>query len=163
MSNFWQALTKKIDAVKEAHRTNTEGGMAPTIFHGLISNPNLPESEKVTDRLLDEARVLIGAGTDTTANTLAALTYHILANPEVLKRLKAELAEAMPDAEAMPELARLETLPYLTAVIQEGIRLHPGACIRQERVAPDEDLLYEDSKSGKKYIITKGVSEYLVQ
>lgn len=155
-------MTKKIDAVKEAHRTKTEGDIAPTIFHGLLINPNLPESEKVTDRLLDEARVLIGAGTDTTASTLAALTYHILANPEILKRLKAELVEAMPDTEAMPESARLEALPYLTAVIQEGIRLHPGASIRQERVAPDEDLLYEDPKSGKKYLITKGVSECLI-
>ena len=152
-------MTKKIDAVKEAYRTKTEGDMAPTIFHGLLSNPNLPESEKVTDRLLDEARVLIGAGTDTTANTLASLTYHILANPEILKRLKAELAEAMPEAEPIPESARLEALPYLTAVIQEGIRLHPGASIRQERVAPDEDLFYEDAKSGKKYVIKKGVSE----
>lgn len=133
--------------------------MAPTIFHGLLNNPNLPESEKITDRLLDEARVLVGAGTDTTANTLAVLTYHILANPHITKRLKAELAEAMPDTETMPESAQLEALPYLTAVIQEGIRLHPGASIRQERLAPDEDLLYEDAKSGKKYVITKGVSE----
>ncbi len=44
-----------------------------------------------------------------------------------------------------------------TAVIQEGIRLHPGASIRQERVAPNEDLFYEDKKSGLKYMIPKGV------
>lgn len=135
--------------------------MAPTIFHGLLDNPNLPESEKVTERLLDEAQILIGAGTDTTANTLAALTYHVLANPDIFMRLKDELSKAMPDPDTMPESAQLEALPYLTAVIQETIRLHPGASIRQERVAPDEDLFYEDAKSGKKYVITKGVGDAL--
>ena len=134
--------------------------MAPTIFHGMLNNTNLPDSEKTTPRLLDEAIVLIGAGTDTTANTLAALTYHILANPDILKKLKTELAEAIPDVGTLPESARIETLPYLTAVIQEGIRLHPGASLRQERVAPEEELLYEDMKSGKKYVIARGVRGY---
>ena len=137
--------------------------MAPTIFHGMLSNTNLPDSEKTTPRLLDEAIVLVGAGTDTTANTLAALTYHILANPDILKKLKTELAEAIPDVETLPESTRIETLPYLTAVIQEGIRLHPGATLRQERVAPDEELLYEDTKSGKKYVITRGVRDIRFQ
>lgn len=137
----------------------SEGDMAPTIFQGLLNNPNLPESEKVTDRLLDEARTLIGGGTDTTANTLASLTYHVLANPPILKKLKEELAEAIPNVEAMPQSSQLEALPYLTAVIQEAIRLHPAASVRQERVAPDEDLFYEERKSGKKYVIPKGVSE----
>ena len=54
--------------------------------------------------------------------------------------------------------AQIEALPYLTAVIQEGIRLHPGASVRQDRVAPDESLLYEDARGGKKYVIPKGVS-----
>jgi cytochrome P450 len=135
--------------------------MAPTIFHGLLNNENLPESEKTTGRLRDEAIVLMGAGTDTTANTLAAITYHLLANPKSLKKLKIELAEAIPDVGTLPESTRIEALPYLTAVIQEGIRLHPGASLRQERVAPDEDLLYEDAKSGKKYLIGKGVSGFV--
>jgi cytochrome P450 len=132
--------------------------MTPTIFDGMLTNANLPESGKSTPRLLDEAIVLIGAGTETTANTLATLTYHILANPDIVRKLKAELAEAIPDVEALPESTRVEALPYLTAVVQEGIRLHPGASLRQERVAPDEDLFYEDAKSGKKYVITRGVS-----
>lgn len=161
-SNGQEGLTKKIEAVKEAQRTKSEDNMArPTIFHGMLENKNLPESEKTTARLCDEALVLIGAGTDTTASTLTALTYHILANPDILKKLKKELAEAFQDVETLPESAKIEALPYLTAVIQEGIRLHPGATLRQERAAPDEDLLYEDAKSGKKYLIMRGVSVFL--
>jgi cytochrome P450 len=105
--------------------------------------------------------VLLAAGTDTTASTVSAITYHLLANPKILQRLKVELEEAMPNPETMPTSLKVEALPYLTAVIQEGIRLHPGASIRQERVAPDEDLFYQDRKSGKKYMIPKGVRSNL--
>jgi cytochrome P450 len=118
----------------------TENEMKPTIFHGLLSNSNLPESEKATPRLVHEARILLAAGTDTTASTLATITYHLLANPEILKRLKDELLIAIPEQEKMPEVSQIEGLPYLTAVIQEGIRLHPGVSLRQDRVAPDEEI-----------------------
>jgi cytochrome P450 len=121
-------------------------------------NPNLPDSEKSDDRLIDEARVLLAGGTDTTAHTLASITYHLLANPSIFKKLKKELEEAIPDPHNMPVSTQIEALPYLTAVIQEGIRLHPGASLRQERVAPDESLIYEDVKGGRKYVIPKGVS-----
>jgi cytochrome P450 len=149
----------KIEEVREATRRKTEDKMAPTIFHGLLTNDSLPESEKVTSRLVDEARIILAAGTDTTANTLAAITYHLLANPGILKRLKDELVIAIPNHDAMPESSQIEGLPYLTTVIQEGIQLHPGVSFRQDRIAPDEDLLYEDMKSGKKYIIPRGVSQ----
>jgi len=147
-----------IEEVKIATAEKTEGKMEPTIFHGLLSTSNLPESEKATPRLVDEARILLAAGTDTTANTLAAITYHLLANPDFLSKLKEELAIAMPDS-TMPKLSQIEGLPYLTAVIQEGLRLHPSVSFRQDRVAPDEDLFYEDVKRGKQYIIPRGVCQ----
>lgn len=47
----------------------------------------------------------------------------------------------MPDMNQMPDASKLDALPFLNAVIQEAIRLHPGATHRQDRVAPDEDLI----------------------
>jgi len=155
--NKKQELSAVIEEVKVATADKTEGKMAPTIFHGLLSTSSLPESEKATPRLVDEARILLAAGTDTTANTLAAITYHLLANPDILSKLKRELAIAIPDTETIPELSQVEGLPYLTAIIQEGLRLHPSVSFRQDRVAPDEDLFYEGM--GKKYIIPRGVCQ----
>lgn len=43
------------------------------------------------------------------------------------------------------------------AIIHEGIRLHPGVSTRQDRVAPDQDLVYK-SPDGKTYVIPAGVS-----
>ncbi|KAI4159529.1 MAG: hypothetical protein LQ342_006530 [Letrouitia transgressa] len=40
--------------------------------------------------------------------------------------------------------AELEKLPYLTGVIQEGLRLVYGVATRLQRVAPNEALQYKD-------------------
>jgi cytochrome P450 len=78
------------------------------------------------------------------ATTLSAITYHLLANPEKFARLKSELNSAIPDASIPPTCAQVECLPYLSAVIQEGMRLHPGATLRMQRVSPIDDLIYTD-------------------
>lgn len=83
----------------------------------------MPASEQTTERLAKEAQVLFGAGTASTARTLDVTVYHILANPHVRNRLTAELATSMADFPAIcPPLATLRGLPYLQAVIKEGLR-----------------------------------------
>ena len=57
---------------------------------------------------------------ETTKWTLTVATFHILDNPLVEARLKAELAEAMPDADVILQWEELENLPYLSAVISES-------------------------------------------
>ncbi|KAL2065828.1 hypothetical protein VTL71DRAFT_3498 [Oculimacula yallundae] len=144
------------DVRRDIKESGSSDAVGSTILHSLLRNPNLSAADLTDVRLNDEARILLGAGTDTTANTLAAITYHLLANPEILRKLREELITAIPDPSNEPPLAHIEALPYLTGVIQEGIRMHPGASVRQDRVAPDEDLFYEDRKSGKKWIIQRG-------
>lgn len=128
-----------------------------TIFHEIIRSDNLPETEKATQRITDEAMVILFAGTDTTASTLAAIMYHMLADRNALTRLKAELEAVMPDPQQLPEASKLDKLPYLNAIIHEALRLYPGATHRQERAAPDEDLVYKDVKSGRAFVIPAGV------
>lgn len=81
---------------------------------------------------------------DTTANALTVMTYHILANPHVLSTLRAELITAMPDANAPAELHVVEHLPYLTAIITEGLRLSYGVSSRLARISPVEPMKFHD-------------------
>ena len=74
----------------------------------------------------------------------------------MLKKLKGELEKAIPDPEAPMTSAQLEQLPYLTGIIQEGIRLHPGALVRQTRIAPDQTLIYRDADKQKEWVIPPG-------
>ena len=53
------------------------------------------------------------AGTDTTANTLVFATWYLLKNPEIERKLVAELRHAMPDKNEMANWETLETLPFL--------------------------------------------------
>lgn len=73
----------------------------------------LPQSEKSTERLLRESQVLISAGTDTTASVLSNAMFHLLSNPDQLKKLKVELVTAIPDPRSMPSSLQIENLPYL--------------------------------------------------
>ena len=81
-----------------------------------------------------EAVQLIIGGTDTTANTTAYTAWEIARNQEIAKLLVDELASL---TESVPSVQALEDLPYLSACLQEGLRLHcvlPGPT---PRIVPD--------------------------
>ncbi|CAF9937873.1 MAG: hypothetical protein HETSPECPRED_000688 [Heterodermia speciosa] len=144
----------QIDNIRETQdeKIDTEDN----VFQGLLNSSILSDADKSTERLTVEAFVLVGAGLETTATTLMVLTYHLLANPPILRKLKAELEAEIPDASVLPTFKQVESLPYLTAVVQEGLRMHSGASTRQQRIAPDEDLVYTDRARAKKWIIPAG-------
>ena len=114
-----------------------------TIFHQLLES-ELPIAEKTHVRLSHEAQSLIGAGTETTANVLCTIFFHLLAHPDKCKRLQDELRDSITDdGEIAWSLKKLEGLPYLTCVIREGLRLALGVTARIIRVTPDRTDTYD--------------------
>lgn len=59
---------------------------------------------------------MFGAGTDTAANTLVVVTWHILNEPRILQALNHELRQVMPDKNDTLDWATLENLPYLVRI-----------------------------------------------
>jgi cytochrome P450 len=114
----------------------------PTIFHELLES-NLPPEEKSLIRLDDEALGTIGAGATTIAWALVTASFHLLKNPSILKKLQTELKAAIPDPTIEPDLPQLEKLPYLSACIQEGIRLSYGLAVRHARISQDKATKYK--------------------
>ena len=86
--------------------------------------------------------MVIIAGTLTTAAALSEITFHLLRQPDELRTLKNELAKATANETALLDPVKLEQLPYLTAVIKEGLRLSSGISTRLQRIATDETLVY---------------------
>jgi cytochrome P450 len=115
----------------------------PTIFHELLES-NLPQQEKSLSRLDDEALGTIGAGVTTIAWALVIASVHLLNNPSILEKLQTELKAAIPDPTIQPDLPELEKLPYLSACIQEGIRLSYGIASRHARVSQDKATKYKE-------------------
>lgn len=114
-------VAKREKAAFGSKDTSSLGGR-PTLFRHLV-NSDLPPSELSDERLLKEAQVLIGTGTITTAGTLGFLCYYIMSNPAIRKRLEEELKDEMEGyPKKKPSWAELEKLPYMQAVIKEGLR-----------------------------------------
>ena len=105
----------------------------------------LPESDKSTSRLKDEALIIVGAGTLTTSWALSIAVFYILSAPDIFSKLKPEPVFAIPNADTQTALHKLEQLQYLTAVIQEALRLSYGVCSRLQRISPDRHLIFSDS------------------
>jgi len=112
---------------------NFRGSDQDTIFDEMLAS-HLPEDELPADRLSQEAMALTSAGVETVKTTIIFGIFHTLNNPDIAMRLKAELAEAMPDPTIIPSWAELEKLPYLTAIINESLRLSYGTTQRSPRI-----------------------------
>jgi cytochrome P450 len=125
----------------------------PTVFGSLLDS-DLSEKEKTKERLVGEAYAVVGAGTETTSWALGVITYHLLDKPELLEKLRTELLNHIPDSDKLPSWAALEKLPYLGAVIMEGLRLSYGVSGRTAREPVGEDLHYEGEFNKKPFHLT---------
>ncbi|CAG8956484.1 hypothetical protein HYFRA_00003870 [Hymenoscyphus fraxineus] len=145
MDLFDRVRAELLEIIKnKASSTPGQKSAGPTgkesVYDSVLDNPNLPPSEKSLLRLEQEGALLVLAGTESPAKTLNTIFYHILANPTIFTRLRAEI-NTLPRTAAWTQL---EQLPYLSAVIEEGNRLSFGVTAREARIAY-EPLTYTPS------------------
>lgn len=140
-----QGLLSLQETIHERSKIALEAKHRPTevktIFDSL-SLPSIPSHERTLDRLQDEGLIILSAGTETTARTLALCAYHLSNNPLIMEKLREDLRQVMPTPSSQASWIQLEKLPYLTAVVNEALRLSFGAIGRLSRVAPNEKLQY---------------------
>jgi cytochrome P450 len=75
------------------------------------------------------------AGTETTATALAGVTYYLLQSPSCLARLTSEIRSEFSSMDDIT-FEQLARLPYLHAVLQEGLRLYPPVPVTLPRITP---------------------------
>jgi cytochrome P450 len=85
------------------------------------------------DELHDELITLLFAGHETTATALTWALYWIHRQPEVRSRLLEEL-QALDRAGSGADPEAISRLPYLTAVVNEVLRIHPVAMLMFPRL-----------------------------
>ncbi|MFZ3217168.1 MAG: cytochrome P450 [Candidatus Acidiferrales bacterium] len=93
----------------------------------LMSAMDEDGTQMTPKQLRDETMTLFLAGHETTALTLSWTWYLLSENPAAEARLHEELRQVL--AGRAPEIADLERLPYLRAVVSEVLRLYPAAYI----------------------------------
>lgn len=73
---------------------------------------------------------------------MKTVSYHVAANPPVRHKLLRELKSVMPQPTDHAALQELEKLPYLTAILQEGLRMTHPVTHRLSRALQDKTLTY---------------------
>lgn len=80
-------------------------------------------------------------GSDSTAITLKTVFYHLIKAPHLMKALRNEIDQVeFSRKDGIATWNETRQLPYLTAVIQESLRLHPALGLHLERIVPASGL-----------------------
>ena len=83
--------------------------------------------------------LLVLAGSETSAITLTSATYFALKNTPVMERLVQEIRQAF-KSQGELTVAAVSNLPYVHAVIQEAMRMHPTGPISVPRQVDRPDV-----------------------
>jgi cytochrome P450 len=124
-----------VDRLLAARRAR--GGDASDVL-GTLMEAHDEDGNLISDaHIRNELNSILGAGHETTATALAWALYELGRHPEVLAKLRAELASVGEEADTSVVIK----LPYLAAVCNETVRLHPilAECARVP-IAPLEIL-----------------------
>lgn len=98
------------------------------------------DPEKITDyHLFIMGQSNVTAGSDTTAISLSSIMWHLMQNPEVLQKLRAEIDEFTLQGRCSDNVTFKESqeMPYLQAVMKEALRVHSATGLPMWRVVPE--------------------------
>ena len=117
---------------------NLDSKMKSTDFLGRFMREGERDPELIGDRQILGLTVSnIFAGSDSTAITLRTVFYYLLKQPETMGKLKVELDEVKFERKGgIIGWKEARELPYLTAVVQEALRIFPATGVALERVVP---------------------------
>ena len=114
----------RVVLLEEIARRRREGTTGRTDILSLLVDARDEQGAPMTDpELLDEMFTLLMAGHETTATSLAWLFWHLLRHPDVLAKMRTELAQVVGEGPVEPQ--HLPKLEYLDAVTKESARLTP--------------------------------------
>lgn len=84
-------------------------------------------ARKTKDRkvIRDQLVSLLLAGRDTTSTTLSWIILELARNPNVLSKLRAEIAQEVGTSGERPSYQDIKNMKYLTWIINETLRLYP--------------------------------------
>ncbi|CAG8158787.1 unnamed protein product [Penicillium olsonii] len=141
--DFKSRLRQQADSTLQRKNMENFSKDRSNVFDALTSS-DIPAQERTLDRLEDESALLLGAGTETTARAIAVSMFYLIENRDILEKLRLELKTVLETPQSRASWSDLEKLPYLTGVVNEGLRLSHGMTLRLARVSPNEPMFYKD-------------------
>ncbi|CAK7333753.1 unnamed protein product [Dovyalis caffra] len=105
----------------------------------------LPDEKRKLDELevVSLCNEFLNGGTDTTATALHWIMANLVKYPEIQEKLFLEIKEVVREGEEEVEEDDLQKMPYLKAIILEGLRRHPPAHLVLPHAVTEETVLGE--------------------
>ncbi len=120
-------LKDYVAQARQRLRDNPAGLDKPSnLLEAMIVAADQPGSGMTDNELTGNVLTMLLAGEDTTANTLAWMTYLLTQNPSALQRLQDEVRTHAPDP-AQFTMELIDSLAFLEACCTETMRLKPVA------------------------------------
>ena len=92
--------------------------------------------------LYANSTLIVLAGSESTASGLAGITFQLLKHPEALKKAVGEIRSTF-TAEDQIEPETVKRLPYLAAIVSEGLRMYPPFPEGLPRTTPRQGALID--------------------
>ncbi|KAL1962642.1 hypothetical protein VTN77DRAFT_9356 [Rasamsonia byssochlamydoides] len=108
------------------------------ILNQLLDTHRADPASLSMDEIIAITTTNVIAGSDTTAISLASVLYHLSKYPQTRKKLEEEIERAEREGQVSNPITYAEAvkLPYLSAVINEAMRIHPATGFILERRVP---------------------------
>ncbi|KAJ0365207.1 hypothetical protein COL26b_012198 [Colletotrichum chrysophilum] len=120
------------------------GTSRPDFIDAMIRKSESAGATLTFEELTSNAFVLIVAGSETTATLLSAATFFLATNPNALAKLNDEVRSAF-ESEDQIDMLSVQNLTYMSAVLDESMRLYPPVPSSSPRMAGEggDDILGE--------------------
>ncbi|KAJ3548663.1 hypothetical protein NM208_g904 [Fusarium decemcellulare] len=125
----------KQDGEFDIENLDKKGDMLSKWFALKLADPNKMSTRDIVVHLSTN----VFAGSDTTAIALRAIFYHLLKNPDKMRKLVSEIDNAVATGLISSPVSFKEStknLPYMQAVLKEALRIHPSVGLLLERHVP---------------------------
>ncbi|TVY53299.1 putative sterigmatocystin biosynthesis P450 monooxygenase [Lachnellula cervina] len=128
MRQFHKLVIEKVD--RRLSRTKGRNDFLQSILDHKDTEKSMTQ-----DELYSNAALLVMAGTETSATTLAGTIYHLARNQQVLLPLQEELRATFKSEDEMT-FKTVSDIPNLLAALHESMRMYPSVAVTNPRRVP---------------------------
>lgn len=129
------ALQAVMDMWKQTEQSVLErvatGASRPDLVGTMLASESMTQEEMEVNSMM-----IVAAGSESITTVLTGVINHLLRNPDKLNTLVETLRTAFPSSEQEITGSALKSLPYLNAVLNEGMRLCPTIPDSMRRQVP---------------------------
>ncbi|PRP87542.1 hypothetical protein PROFUN_00753 [Planoprotostelium fungivorum] len=160
MKNIYRKETEVItQRMLEEERSEMNRSEKKDILSVLVRD-NLGSEDSLNDKeITDQCLTFLAAGHETTSTSLTWTLQRLAENPEVQDKLRRELLEAFPEDRDL-SYDEINSLPYLTAVTREVLRLDSPVPSTSRQAQKDDVLCGYDIPKGTVLMIPPCIVHY---